>query len=200
MSLRQWIETLDNFRARCQRCNRKIRNGVRCKLCGAALCSESCWEKHANAVHRTAEQARAQKAQQKAVLDEAARLEKKLDAIERELPKVGCLVGLLLLALIMVPPIWLAVQRNQTQAEADRLYEEGRVGEAVVRHKVVWSSAGKDKPRLLVRIVEFEVSRGDSAEARRWVEEGVRHILEVTYTSPAAKAMHEKAKKKAEGG
>lgn len=51
VSLRSWLNTLDKFSVRCRRCNRKVRNGLKCNVCGAVVCSENCFEKHVNSMH-----------------------------------------------------------------------------------------------------------------------------------------------------
>ena len=78
MTLRGWLNTLDNLTPRCQRCNRKIRNGVKCRTCGVRLCSESCFEKHFKLVHAP----QLKKQQADAAL---AELKKQGQQIERDL-------------------------------------------------------------------------------------------------------------------
>jgi hypothetical protein len=70
--------------------------------------------------------------------------------------------------------------------EADRQYAAGKKDEAVAAYKQHFGSA-KDKPEVLRRIVEHELEKGHTEEARDWVGRGVKQGVAVTYESAAAR-------------
>ena len=55
MSFRGWVNTsiaLSNHLApHCPQCNRKMRSGVKCRLCKTKCCSQNCFHRHINTVH-----------------------------------------------------------------------------------------------------------------------------------------------------
>jgi hypothetical protein len=51
MSFTSFMNAIDKFAPRCSRCNRKIHNGLKCRICSKQLCSESCFEKHYKMMH-----------------------------------------------------------------------------------------------------------------------------------------------------
>ena len=76
-------------------------------------------------------------------------------------------------------------------AAADRLFSEGKKGEAAGKYKTGYSFAPDDrKPEIVRRIVDHEASEGNAAEARRWIVTGLDAKLNITYETPAARDIH----------
>jgi hypothetical protein len=90
--------------------------------------------------------------------------------------------------------------------EADRLYGQGKITEAVERYKRQFPSLPADRQTdVLRRIVDHESEKGDVQEARRWIETGRQKELSPTYESASTvaivaqlKAEEEKRVKEAE--
>jgi hypothetical protein len=69
---------------------------------------------------------------------------------------------------------------------ADKLYQAGNHAAAVARYKDNYLAVEpKSEAEILRRIVEYEVGKGNTKEARRWVELGLEKGLAPAYTSPA---------------
>lgn len=89
-------------------------------------------------------------------------------------------------------PGWI-YHAQQPRLEANRLYDEGRKAEAVAKYQEMWERVGAP-PDMLKRIVEYHLETKNEAEAIRWVEKGLDKNVPVTYESPAAQTLVEKAK------
>jgi hypothetical protein len=83
--------------------------------------------------------------------------------------------------------------------EADAKYAQGRRDEAIPTYKAFFSSC-PNKGEILKRIVEYELARGNTAEAKEWIAKGLNAGIAVTYDTDAAKALVEKVKKEKEEG
>ena len=73
---------------------------------------------------------------------------------------------------------------------ADHLFADGRQEEAITKYKAVFAFADKKSQKdMLRRIVEFEATRGNRAEAKRWIESGLKLGLTPAVSTPAADAI-----------
>jgi hypothetical protein len=97
----------------------------------------------------------------------------------------------------------LSKQREQAQAElaaAHKEYEAGRTAEAVAVFKAKFGSAkAEDQALIIKRVAEHEAEAGNEAEARAWIERGLKAKIAVAYAGPASglhaqmKAKHDEA-------
>jgi hypothetical protein len=91
-----------------------------------------------------------------------------------------------------VMSLWGLRQEAQEIAQADKLYAEGKQEEAVGLYKqhpsYLLDPDGKGLDALR-RIVEFEVAKGHTNEARTWTERALDKKLQVTFDNEAAKQL-----------
>ncbi len=80
--------------------------------------------------------------------------------------------------------------------KADVLWDSGKKSDAVMEYRQVYEDARSDeKERMLPRILEYEVSAGNTDEAKKWIKRGLEDKLKVEYTDPDAKKLFAVAKK-----
>ena len=72
-------------------------------------------------------------------------------------------------------------------AAGDKLYADGKKGEAVAKYKDWWSFVPDERKAQVIQRVADHEAAGDKAEARRWVEKGLDGRLTVAYETPAAR-------------
>jgi hypothetical protein len=68
-------------------------------------------------------------------------------------------------------------------------------GEAAEKYKTAYPAAGDRKAEVLKRIVEQELTAGNTAEAKKWIEQGLTDKVGVQYDSVAAQQMLASAQK-----
>jgi hypothetical protein len=74
--------------------------------------------------------------------------------------------------------------------EADRLYSTGNQAEAIALYKQYIDNSGRTREEAYARIVDFEFSQGNEAEAGRWAQRAVDQTIDPPYQSPQAKKLH----------
>jgi len=111
----------------------------------------------------------------------------------------GCLLAALALVGLGVGG-YLYVHRQQVQAvnEGTRLWDAGQRDAAVAKYKEGYPGAGDMKASVLRRIVEHEASKGNTAEARKWIERGLDDRLDVAYEGDAGELLAEVKKEREE--
>jgi hypothetical protein len=109
----------------------------------------------------------------------------------------GCAgVGCFLLMALICGAGWLGYSGMKQKAlddlaAADRLFAEGKKGEAAAKYKTGYSFAPDGrKPEIVARIADYEAGAGNAAEARRWITTGLDAKLNVTYETQAARDIH----------
>jgi hypothetical protein len=114
---------------------------------------------------------------------------------------MGCMMwGLIgcggMVALGMVVVIVIAVMVSQagkrqaeSLAEADKLYQAGKTEEAVAKYKDAYSAAGDRRADVVKRIVDHEAGKGNTTEARKWVDRGLADQLAMSFDSPAGRTL-----------
>jgi hypothetical protein len=113
----------------------------------------------------------------------------------------GCGGLVVLLLLFVACGYGLNFLRDQRQkvldeiAAAHKSYEKGDKAQAVAAYKARYTAAlEEDKGKIIQRVAEHEAEQGDEAEARKWIETGLKAKLAIAYQGPAAK-IHAAAKK-----
>ena len=114
----------------------------------------------------------------------------------------GCAgIGCLLLMMAVCGGAWISFSNFKKRAledltAADRLYAEGKTGEAVEKYKSSYRFAPADrKAEVVARIADHEADAGNAAEARRWVTTGLDAKLTAPYQSRAARDIHAQVQK-----
>lgn len=100
---------------------------------------------------------------------------------------LGCLGISTLGAIALVCAGGFYTMRNtEAVLEAHKLYDEGRREEAVARYKALYGGASAGgREEMLRRIVAHELARGNSQEARTWVERGFNDGIDAAYDGAA---------------
>jgi hypothetical protein len=80
-------------------------------------------------------------------------------------------------------------EAKKTLAEADANWDAGKKAEAVSVYKENYVFS-EDKEKLVARIVDYEATAGNAAEARKWVERGLDERRTVSYQTPAAHSVY----------
>ncbi|MFO0824481.1 MAG: hypothetical protein U0792_15415 [Gemmataceae bacterium] len=188
MSLKSW---LDAATPRCQRCNRKIHDAIKCRLCGAVTCSENCFEKHLNSNHSS---------QEMKALQDKQRPRRSGPVAQRSRPFAGILGGCGLLVFGCLALLcgfgaflgWRTTEAAKKElAEANRLWEIGQKADAVAKYKPLLTrnigvpEAG-EKPAVFQRVIDFEVERGDANEAKAYVEKAFEQKVAVSSSNKVA--------------
>jgi hypothetical protein len=163
----------------CIYCGKQIRAAfVRCRHCGFSCCSEKCFNKHVTS-HAGEPLPRAQAKPKQSSLFPAC-------CAVVFLSLFGCCGGFLALG------FWASRQQSLDIAEADRLYAAGQQEEAVAIYKKYPSrlldADGKGLDGLR-RVIEFEASKGHTAEAKSWIDRALDKRLQVTFESPEAQQL-----------
>ncbi len=121
-------------------------------------------------------------------------------------PAAGCVNVAVVVGLVVAAGYglnYLLKQREQAQAElaaAHKEYEAGKKAEAVATYKAKFGSAKEeDKGLVIKRVAEWEAEAGNEAEAKTWIEKGIKAKIAVAYAGPASglharlKAQHDEA-------
>jgi DNA-directed RNA polymerase subunit RPC12/RpoP len=125
-------------------------------------------------------------------------------------PVIGGLLSILVIALPFVSTFLLgfaifkraeqfvddATAANRNIEEANKLYTNGKTEEAVKLYKDNVDHAFVDKSEPMRRIVEFELDKGNDAEARTWAQKAVDAFIEPQYVSQKAKDLHAELRNK----
>ena len=74
--------------------------------------------------------------------------------------------------------------------EAEKLYAANKKHEAISLYKQYIDASGRPRQEIYARIVDFEFSQGNDAEARRWAQRAVDQTMEPPYQSGQAQALH----------
>ena len=82
-----------------------------------------------------------------------------------------------------------AVPRQKVE-EADNLYATGKKLEAIALYKQYIDNSGRLREEAYARIVDFEFSQGNEAEARRWAQRAVDQIIDPPYQGRQAQELH----------
>ncbi len=82
-----------------------------------------------------------------------------------------------------------AVPRGKVE-EADKLYAMGKKLEAISLYKQYIDNSGRNPQEAYGRIVDFEMSQGNEAEARRWAQRAVDQIIDPPYQNGQAQELH----------
>ena len=84
--------------------------------------------------------------------------------------------------------------RNETHkeksalSEAEKLFEEGKHAEAVLKYETGYHAARKtQKGEIIKRVAEHYAKSGNEEEARKWIERSLTDDIEVPFESQAAK-------------
>jgi hypothetical protein len=89
-----------------------------------------------------------------------------------------------------------AKQKADALAEADKLYQTGKVADAVAKYNEGYSAAAADRKGLVVqRIVDHEAGLGARSEAKKWIEKGLDDKVAVSPVTPAGRALLEEVQK-----
>jgi DNA-directed RNA polymerase subunit RPC12/RpoP len=122
---------------------------------------------------------------------------------EPEKPKPSVLAGCCGLAVLLgiaclAALIYAGLKKNREEAaaelqKADRDYERGEKAAAVAVYKHRFAFA-EDKAQALKRIVEHETEAANEAEARQWIERGIREKIAAGYAGAAGR-LYAQAKK-----
>lgn len=96
---------------------------------------------------------------------------------------------IVLLGLAVIGHLLGKKQQIEALNEGSRLWDAGQRDAAVAKYEEGWTAAGSEKPGILKRIVEHELSKGNAANAKTWLEKGVAESLNVPYEHPAALAL-----------
>jgi DNA-directed RNA polymerase subunit RPC12/RpoP len=115
---------------------------------------------------------------------------------EPEKPKPSVLAGCCGLAVLLgiaclAALIYAGLKKNREEAaaelqKADRDYERGEKAAAVAVYKHRFAFA-EDKAQALKRIVEHETEAANEAEARQWIERGIREKIAAGYAGAAGR-------------
>jgi hypothetical protein len=106
---------------------------------------------------------------------------------------IGC-GGMVALGVVLVIVIAVLVgrdakQRSDSLTEADKLYHAGKMEDAVAKYKDGYSAAGDRKAEVVKRIVDVEAGKGNTAEAKKWVERGLADKLVLSFDSPGGRTL-----------
>src|SRR5436305_9804261 len=112
---------------------------------------------------------------------------------EKEQTALGCMgcAGLVVLGIICLGcgGMFLSWRTKSAVLEAHNLYQQGKQAEAVTAYKGLYADAGADRPAILKRIVEYEVSQAHTREATQSAERGVQDKAEVASDDPATQRL-----------
>jgi hypothetical protein len=103
----------------------------------------------------------------------------------------GGMVALSVVVVIVIAVMvnQLAKRQAESLAEADKLYQAGKTDEAAAKYKDAYAAAGDRKADVVKRIVDVEAGKGNTAEAKKWVERGLSDKLVLSFDSPAGRSM-----------
>jgi tRNA_anti-like len=79
---------------------------------------------------------------------------------------------------------------RQKVEEADKLYAAGNKSEAIALYKQYIDRSGRTREEAYGRIVDFEFSQGNEAEAKSWAKRAVDQTIDPPYQTGQAKELH----------